>query len=443
MTFSRTAQVSRWIGRALISATALLLTSAATRAENWPQWRGPAGTGVSGEKELPLVWNDRIGLVWKAQMPGAGASTPVVWGDAIFVTSQRDDALLVSKIGKKSGQFEWTKTVGSGTTPRDVKGRGRQKFNDLHNLASPSPVTDGKTVVVHFGNGDLAAYDYGGRQIWSRNLQQDHGAYTIWWGHANSPVLYKDLVISVCMQDSLADLPQHSAKPAASYLVAHELATGRVRWKTPRMTGAKSEEGDSYTTPLLRTKSDGAAELIVMGGNQLDSYDPETGKQIWHLPNLIGGRTVTGPTIAGDRVFVTRGMRGALHAVELGGTGKLNYESIAWNHRTGTPDSCSPVVWDNWLFVVTDDGVARCFDATTGTLKWQNRLRGSYKASPVAADGRVYFLNTSGLCTVVSAAGRFSKLTENQLDDQTLASPAISDGRIFIRGNKHLFAVEK
>lgn len=421
----------------------LFLFASVANADNWPQWRGPRGTGVSRETDLPLVWSEKTALAWKTPLPGAGASTPAVWEQAIFVTSQSGEQMLLSRLDKATGKIVWTKTVASAAVPRKVEGRGRQKFHDLHNLASPSPVTDGKVVVTHFGNGDLAAYDFDGRQLWQRNLQSDHGAYTIWWGHANSPVIHGELVISVCMQDSLADLPEHADRPAASYLVAHELATGRTRWHTPRMTGGKTEECDAYTTPLLFETPQGTKQLIVMGGNHLDAYDPDSGKLLWQLPKLFGGRTVTGPTIAADRLFATRGMRGPLVAVKLGGMGKLDSSAITWEYRTGTPDSCSPVAWDEFLFLVTDDGAARCLLQSNGNLKWQQRLKGNYKASPLAADGRIYFLNTAGLCTVVAADGRFQKLTENQLDDETLASPALSDHRIYIRGKKSLYAIER
>ena len=183
--------------------------------------------------------------------------------------------------------------MGTDTAPRGEVERGRQLFHTLHNLASPSPVTNGKLVVAHYGNGDLAAYDFNGQQLWKRNLQADHGPYTIWYGHANSPVLYDDLVLSVCLQDALADRPD---KPVKSYVVAHELANGRQRWKTVRMTGAPAEEADAYTTPLL-VNVDGQPQLLVMGGNQLDAYDPRTGRQLWFLSGLVGGRTVTSPTV--------------------------------------------------------------------------------------------------------------------------------------------------
>ncbi|MEX2186332.1 MAG: PQQ-binding-like beta-propeller repeat protein [Pirellulales bacterium] len=409
---------------------------------DWPQWRGPSGNSVSDEMRLPLAWSDRAGIAWKVELPGWGASTPAISHGAMFVTSQDGDKLLLLRVDSKTGGVVWKQEVGTGTTPRNVKGRGDQKFHDLHNLATPSPVADGKTVVCHFGNGLLAAYDFDGQQLWSRNLAEDYGKYTIWWGHANSPVLYKNLVISVCMQDSLADLAEHSGKPAASYIVAHDLATGRVRWHIDRNTGANAEQCDAYTTPVLYETEDGT-RMIVMGGNELTAYNPANGKEVWRLPKLVGGRTVTGPTVGDGKVYATIGMRGAMLAVPLGGKGELARSTAAWEHRAGTSDSCCPVPWDGLLFSVTDDGIARCFDGNVGAIKWQKRLDGSYKASPVAADGRVYFLNTAGHCTVVPGTVRFEKLAENQIDDETVASPAISDGRIYIRGKKRLYAIER
>jgi len=436
--------------RLVSAALAAVLAVATARGENWPQWRGPRGDSTSTETDLPLAWTSESGIAWIAPLPGWGGSTPAIWDDAIFVTSHDDERdepgkLLLLRLDKKTGKIVWTRQVGTGVAVRDAEKRSKQKFHQLQNLASPSPVTDGQHVVVHFGNGLLAAYDFDGRELWKRNLQDDYGAYTIWWGHANSPVLYprpgeqSPLVISVCMQDSLADRQE---QPVESYLVAHDVATGREIWKTPRMTDARAEECDAYTTPVLRQVGD-RHELIVMGGNQVDAYDPATGKQIWFLPKLVGGRTVTGPTVGEEMVYVTRGMRGPLLAVELGKktSGELTHRDIGWQQREGTPDTCCPVLAGNLLVMVSDNGVARCLDAHNGKLYWTARVKGGYKASPLYADGRFYFLNTSGLCTVVAASRKYDKLTENQVGDQTLASPAVSQGHIYLRGKKALYAI--
>lgn len=425
----------------LFSLTLSAALAAPALAGNWPQWRGPAGDGVSAEKGLPLEWSEKKGLVWKCPLPGDGASTPAVWGDTLFVTYQKDEDLLLVKINKGSGKVEWERKVGTGKAVRKTaKPRGEQKFNDLHNLASPSPVTDGRLVFAHFGNGDLAAYDFDGKQLWHRNLQKDHGIYTIWWGHANSPVLYKDLVITACMQDSLGDLQD---KAVDSYLVAHDQKTGEPRWKTPRNTKATAEECDAYTTPIFH-EAGGKVEMIVMGGRQLDAYDPATGKQLWYLSGLPGNRTITGPTLADGMVFATCGMRKDLVAVKLGGTGELPESAVAWRTKDSTPDTSCPVVWKGLLFVVSDDGIAQCLDAKTGDAKWKERLPpGKYKASLLAADGRVYFVNLAGRCTVVAAAAKFDKLAENQLEDDIIASPAVSDGKLYLRGRKALYCIGK
>jgi outer membrane protein assembly factor BamB len=423
-----------------LASILLVLAVSPVQAGDWPQWRGPAGTGVSDEKDLPIVWNESRSVLWKCQLPEWGTSTPAIWGDAIFLTSHTaENDLLLVRIDKKSGEIVWSQKVGSGEAVREAPKREAQKFHQIHNLASPSPVTDGKTVVVHFGNGDLAAYDFDGKQLWKRNLQDDYGSYTIWWGHANSPVLYGGLVISVCMQDSLADMRDN---PVESYLVAHDLQTGAERWKVARMTKAKAEECDAYTTPVLVRRND-RQELIVMGGNQLDAYDPATGKQLWYLEGLVGGRTVTGPTVADDTVITTRGMRKDLICVKVSRDGELSSRDIRWEVKAGTPDTCCPVVSNGLVFTVTDDGIAKCYDLESGHVQWTERLKGGYKASPFAAEGRIFFLSTDGLCTVVSASKKFDKLTENKLNDDFIASPAASDGKLYLRGKKNLYCISR
>jgi outer membrane protein assembly factor BamB len=413
---------------------------ATVHGENWPQWRGPAGTGVSGEKDLPIAWNEQRGILWKVPLPGSGTSTPVIWEDAVFVTCHSaENRLLLVRLDRADGKVIWKQEVGTSEETREGPRRSKLKFHQYYSVASPSPVTDGKTVAVHFGNGDLAAYDFAGMQLWKRNLQDDHGTYTSWYGHANSPVLFKSQIISACMQDSLADLQD---KPVESYLVSHDLLTGKQRWKVSRMTQAKAEECDAYTTALLTTIG-GQQQLVVMGGNQLDAYDPTSGKQLWFLPGLVGGRTVNSPTISGDTIFAVRGLKKPLVAVRPSSTGELSARNIVWQYDEGSPDTCSPVIWNELLFTITDDGIARCIDLPTGHLQWKQRLKGGYKASPLAADGRIYFLGIDGLCTVVSASPRFDKLLENKLDDETIASPAVSDGRIYVRGKKYLYCMGK
>ena len=431
------------IRRSSLVCVLVLAGAGPAHAGNWPRWRGPDGTGVSQETGLPTAWSEADGLVWKCDLPEWGNSSPVVWGDAIFVTAQKDDELLLVKLSKKSKGIEWTRQAGSGKTKVANYGfkppgeRGSQAFHATQNLASPSAATDGDIVAAHFGNGDLAAYDFAGNRLWARNLQEDHGTYTIWWGHANSPVIHGDLVISVCMQDSMKDVWE---KPAQSYVVAHEKRTGKEKWKTLRMTGATSEPCDAYTTPMFHSTPDGT-EMIVVGGTWIDAYEPATGKQLWCLPGTGGNRTITGPALGNGMLYTTVGMRGPLLAVKLGGKGELPQESVAWRYSQSTPDSASPVVWGDLVFMVNDGGFATCLDAKTGERHWKEKLSGDHRASPVAAEGRVYFLNTAGLTTVVAASPRFEKVAENKIGDTTIASPAISDGCMYLRGKKALWCV--
>ncbi len=437
----------------------LCLSATSAQAENWPQWRGADGTGISHETNLSTEWSETKGIVWKAPLPPWGCSTPAIWGDAIFLTSQTEEGkLLALRLSAADGKTVWTKEIGAADTVREAEKRSVQKFHKLHNNASPSPVTDGKTVVVHFGNGDLAALDFDGKVLWKRNLQDDYGPYSVWWGHANSPVLYSaalgrggvqgDTVISVCMQDSLEGAASAEVgKKAASYVVAHDLATGKLRWYTPRNTAAEAEQFDSYTTPVYRKAGDGTTEMIIMGGNQLDAYDPVTGKLRWYLGGLVGGRTITGPVVAGDRVFATRGQKGEVLGVNLNSApaeGKeLPAEAVAFRHKEASPDSCSPVVVGGRVYTISDQGIAQCLDAATGAELWKERLSGDFKASPIAANGKIYLLNKAGLCTVLADGPTFTKVAENQLDDETLASPAAADGKLYIRGHAHLYCIGK
>jgi outer membrane protein assembly factor BamB len=429
---------------AVLFVADLVLGAVPGAADDWPQWRGPTGDGVVADSALPLQWSEQDGVAWKCPLPEWGNSTPAIWGSAIFVTSHVDDRdLVLLKIEKSSGRIEWTRHVGAGSTRRAPAGhksgedRGRQKFHNTHNLATPSPVTDGEVVIVHFGNGDLAAYDFSGKRLWLRNLQQDFGPYTIWWGHGNSPVLHEDLVISVAMQDNCRDFLD---EPAPSYVAAHDRRTGALRWKTPRMTAATMEQCDSYTTPVFR-RHDGRLEMIVMGGQMLDAYDPATGKQLWSLPDLIGNRVIPSPIAAGEMIFAIQGMREPLVAVRIGGDGKRTADEIVWQSEKGTSDSPSPVFARGLVFMVANNGIAHCFDAASGRLQWKERIKGEYRASPIAAAGRVYFLNTAGLATVVSASKTFERLAENSLDDETVASPAVSEGRLYLRGRKSLYCI--
>lgn len=428
-------RISRFLSQSCLWMTVFWGT--ATWADHWPRWRGPEGTGVCRETGVPWKWSKQENVLWTVEIPAWGNSTPVVWADRIFLTTHNDqNDLLLLCLNKTDGRTLWSRKVGNGEAPREAP-RGSQKFHALNNLASPSPVTDGRFVAAHFGNGDLAVFDLEGNLQWKRNLQEDYGPYSIWWGHANSPVIVGDLLISICIQDSLTDIRE---TPSLSYVVAHDLRTGRPVWFTERMTGAEKEHGDAYTTPLVR-EADGRVEVIVMGAEQLDAYDAATGRQVWVLPGLVGNRVITGPTLQDDVVYSTIGMRGPVFAARIGGSGTLPRERIRWEYASNTPDSPSPVVCNGLLFIAADNGIAQCLDIENGAMCWRERLGREFKASPITAEGRVYFLDTSGRCTVVEAAREYRPVAVNDIPDRMLASPAVSDGKIFLRGRERLYCI--
>ena len=249
----------------------VLTIAASLRAEEsspqWSQWRNADGNGVSLQKNLPTKWSESSGVVWKCKLPEWGNSSPVVAGDGVFLTSHLDDKQLVLiKVDKATGKIAWIRQVGEGSAARiplrrkTDDQRRHQNFHKLHNMATPSPATDGQLVVASFGGGDLAAYDLQGKQLWHRNMQKEHGDYTVWWGFGNSPVLYEDLVIVVAMQDSCADLP---GEPVESYVAAYNKKSGKPVWKTVRHTKAKGEACDSFTTPILRNNNETVASPRV------------------------------------------------------------------------------------------------------------------------------------------------------------------------------------
>lgn len=406
---------------------------------NWTQWRGPEGNSVSHETGLAFHWSETEGHQWKVPLPEWGNSTPAIWGNALFLTSHTADTkLIVLRLNRTTGKIEWIREVGFGKPFRGKLQRGVQVFHRWHNMASPSPVVRENRVVVHFGTGTIATLDFSGEILWKRNLQQDHAPFTIWWGYASSPVVHDGRVITVCMQDSMADQRKESNP---SYLVAHDLETGDLLWKTLRPTQARAEQCDAYTTPLLTTIDD-RPQLIVMGASQLDAYDPVDGRRLWFLPGLTGGRTVASPTAAEGVIYAVRGFRGPLFAVQTGGRGRLPQNRVRWSHVRNTPDSCSPLFYRGLLFSVSDDGIVQCLDATTGKLQWRTRLRGPFRASPIVAEDRVYLANSNGLCTVLAAERKLKKLAANKIGDYLMASPVVYNGTIYLRGRKAMYAIK-
>lgn len=403
----------------LLSLGLLALSPAPASAENWPMWRGPRHDGTSADPNPPLAWSPEAGIAWKSPIPGYGSSTPAVWGDRVFLTTQTEEhdefALAVSA---KTGGILWQAHVGRGFT----------KSRNGANMANPSPATDGEVVVVSFGTGELAAFDPDGRELWKRDLQEGRDK-TVWWGYAISPVIDGDRVFTAVIDEG------------DSFVLAVDRKSGEILWKIDRPTEATGEPTNSYATPLIYD-SKGRRELFVTGGTWATAYAPETGALLWKA-SIGGDRTIVGPTFHEDTVYVTSGKRGPIFAIETGGSGDVTKSAIRWSHEKSTPDCPTPVVVGPYLFAVNDSGIALCLRRSDGNLMWQERVGGDYSSSPIVAGGNIYFSNQRGETTVVRGSGeKFEALHVNSLGDEAaMASLAIAHGRIYQRSRTHLYCI--
>jgi len=399
-------------------------------AADWPGWRGPQAHGISTERDLPVSWGTRSNLAWQVEPPGQGASSPVVVGRRLYLTSQQDDeSLLVLAFDPLTGSPLWAQKVGA----------GRVKTHESINMATPTVAADDQRVWALFGTGLLVCLDRDGKTRWERDLKKVHGEFNTMWGLGTSPVLHDGkLYLAI----------QHQGP---SYVLAINGENGMDLWKTMRDHGAIKEAKDSYSSPTLASV-DGRTQIIVSGGDHLDAYDPDSGERLWVTGGLDVpheyGRTISSPTAAGDFVLtVASGFqnRGKLMAIRARGKGRDTLNQRLWINSRFSPDCPSPVIYYGYAFTIRDDGMAQCMDLRTGEAYWQERLfTENTKISPVAADGRVYILNSRGNCTVLKADREFQILAQNNLnEDKTLAAMAIADGRIFLRTGRTLYAIGK
>jgi outer membrane protein assembly factor BamB len=435
---------------------ALLLTmvfGAALHANDWPQWRGPRGTGVSDEKNLPERWSASENVAWKTPVAGRGISTPVVAGGRIYVTSQigtgvrrqgprlvqggdaeaaGERALDTSPTAGADGGETWfvveafDDTDGKRLWEHRLQAEGPlPSVHDKHNLASPSPVTDGQLVFAWFGTGQIVALDRDGKRVWQRHLGKEFAPFEINWGHSSSPALHQDLLILLCDHDP------------ASYLLALDKTTGKERWKVDRGKGRAS-----YSTPLVVQTARGP-ELIVNSSERIDAYDPRTGAFLWHAGDA-NRFPIPMPVVHEGIIYASRGYRsGPYMAIRPGGRGDVSATHVVWNVPTGAPYVSSLVQYQGLIYMATDNGILTIADAKDGSKVWQGRVGGVFSASPVAADGKVYLQSESGE-TIVLRAGREAEIiARNSIGERTLASMAISNGRLFLRSDGNLFCVAK
>ena len=380
---------------------------------DWPQFRGPTGQGVSEERNLPLTWSENKNVRWKVPIPGRGWSSPVIQGDRIWLTTATDEgkSLRAIAIDRNTGAIVQNVEV--------FHLKSAKLTNSKNSFASPTPVIDGDRVYLHFGAYGTACITQSGEIVWKTRLEYDNGQH----GTGGSPIIYDDLLILSCDGNDV------------QFVVALDKATGKVRWK-------KMREGyQAYTTPLVVSLPEGD-QVISPGALRAIAYEPRTGKEIWQVRYGEGFSNVPRPVYGLGLVFICTGFQQAsLLAIKPDGRGDITKSKVVWRLDRGVPLTPSPLLVGDELYMVTDNGIATCVDAKSGEELWRARLGGNHSASPIYADGKIYFLSEEGESVVIAPGRQLKHLATNQLDGPTLASMAISDSSLFVRTATHLYRI--
>jgi len=403
-------------------AVAFLLLAGATGAD-WPQFRGPDGQGHAVAHDLPDTWSETENITWKTAISGRGWSSPVVLGDQIWMTTALDEghSLHAICVDRKSGQIVHNVEVFQVEAPPTI--------NEKNSYASPTSVIEPGRIYVHFGTLGTACLDsQSGRIVWTnRDLRLEHKE-----GPGSSPIVCRDFLIVNC--DGMD----------VQYVVALDKKTGKIVWKTDR-PGPLPENKDfrkAYATPLV-IDLQGREQLVSTGAHQVLGYDPATGAQLWRVP-YEGFSNVPRPLFDGELLYICTGyMKPQLWALRPLADGTFAESEIAWKMTKQVPANSTPIIVGERIFMVSDQGVATCLDKRTGSEIWKERLGGSYSASPVFGDGKLYFSSEEGVTTVLAPRDQFESLSKNQLEGSIMGSPAICDTAIFLRTDQHLYRIER
>jgi len=403
-----------------VCAAAFSISSGA--AGDWPEFRGPTGQGISTARNVPLYWSATSNVVWRTTIPGEGWSSPVLVNGKIYLTTAVNESTNTSLralcVNADDGRMQWNVEV---LRPDPDATRAMHKKNSL---ASPTAIVRDGRIYVHFGHMGTAALDLSGKLLW----QQTSLKYSPMHGNGGSPALVGDALVFGCDGEE------------EPFVVALDVMTGKVRWKTPRLTTAKNRF--SFSTPLA-IEVDGAPQVISPGSGFVGGYDPKDGREIWRVLYGEGYSVITRPVFAHGLLFVTSSYnRSGLYAIKpAGARGDVTGTHIVWKHDKSVPNTPSPLAVGDELYFVSDSGIATCLDARTGNLHWSERLGGGFSASPVLAEGRLYFQNEEGVATVLKAGKTFELLAKNDLGERTLASPAVADNTLFLRSKSHLWRI--
>lgn len=397
----------------------LLLAAGCVWAEDWPGFRGPTRQGISGERNLPVKWSPAEGVLWKTAVPGQGWSSPVVWRDHVFLTTATEGGASCRLLAfdARNGRIRWNTELVRQATKRK---------HPNNSYATPTPATDGKLVYAVCGDGAFAAADFEGRVAWVYRDYPHHSEH----GLGASPILFNGLLIMP--RDGSSDqgdgkvgwqIPWEEAR-----IVALDAPTGRLRW-----TGRRGLSQVAHVTPNL-APVEGGYQLVSGAGNVVQGFDPATGRRLWSAPSP-GEGVVPSVVVGGGLVFTVSGFgKPTIRAHRLGG-------ELAWEQTRGVPMISSLLYVEPYLYSATAQGIAYCLDARTGEAAGQARIGGSHSASPVWAEGRIYFTSEEGEVTVVETGPAMREIARNQMEGTIRASPAVSGGRIFIRTEQNLYAI--
>jgi outer membrane protein assembly factor BamB len=384
--------------------------------QDWPEFRGPTGQGHSTEQNVPVEWSESKNIAWKTAIPGLGWSSPVVSGGRVWLTTatgERDVSLRALAFDADTGKELVNVEV--------FRLKNAREINPKNSWASPTPILDGDRVFVHFGADGTAALTTAGDVVWKTRFpyESQHGA-------GGSPVLFGDLLIFSCDGSD------------AAFVIALDKRTGKTRWKASRRYPADQ----AYTTPLVIRVGD-RDQVVSVGAFRAAAYDPSTGKEIWRASYADGFSNVPRPVYGEGLIYIATGFQQpSLIAVRPDGNGDVTKTHVAWELKRGAPLTPSPILIGRELYVVNDGGILSCVDARTGTVLWQQRLSGSYSASPLYVDGRIYFSAEQGVTTVLVPGREFRRVATNTLDGAILSSIAVSQGAFFIRTDTHLYRVQ-
>lgn len=409
--------------RPLIHTAFLLLWGCLTvgplpsaRADNWPQWRGPAGDGSSTETTFPTRWSATENIAWKVPVPYAGHASPIVWEETVFLTGvdEANERRMLIALDRRSGKTLWE---------REVLAAPLEKVHKLNSRSSSTPATDGERVYVSFLDRDamfIAAYDFKGKEVW----KVSPGPFKSVHGYCSSPIVFENTLIVNGDHDGDA------------YVVALDRTTGKTLWKTSRENRTRS-----YCTPIIR-EIDGRTQMLMSGSKCVASFDPRTGKRHW----IIDGPTeqfVASLVMNQGLVFLTGGFPDKhIMAIDPTGTGNVTQSHVRWHvERNGVSYVPSPIACDRYFLVTSDSGIGTCFDAQTGDVVWQERMGRHYSSSLTTANGLVYFLDDDGVTKVVRPDSSYELIAENTLAEECYASPAFSQGQILIRGVENLYCI--